>query len=316
MLGSAVRANAGGIVLFRSTRPETIRRNVRAIEESWFALEQLDRFAALATEVQRAREKPAKPRPVKALISMIHDLKTIDENLLCGSDLCIIGSGAAGIALAREFFHSKYIIVVLEAGGLSHEIKSQDPYRSKVVGLPHAGVHSGRGRVFGGTTTLWAGQALPLSAIDFEARDWVPHSGWPVSLKELGDYYRRAEEVMKLPPSSYDGDAWLDSRRTPPGFDSEICNVGLSQFSNDWNFAVSYQTELQTSQNVHVVTHANVVNIAANKSASSVDSLALKSLEGRTCKATSRYYIICCGGIETARLLLASKQRRTKGFGK
>lgn len=54
MLGTAVRANAGGIVLFRSTRPETIRRNVRSIDESWFAPEQLDRFAALATDVQRA----------------------------------------------------------------------------------------------------------------------------------------------------------------------------------------------------------------------------------------------------------------------
>jgi choline dehydrogenase-like flavoprotein len=246
---------------------------------------------------------------------MIHDLNTVDEKLLHRADLCVIGSGAAGIALAREFLHTKYSIVVLEAGGLSYETKSQDPYRSKVVGLPHTGVHSGRVRIFGGTTTLWAGQALPLSALDFEARNWVPYSGWPLTLDELADYYRRAEEVMKLPPSSYDGGAWLDSRRSPPGFDSEICNVGLSQFSNDWNFAVSYRAELQTSQNVHVVTHANVVNIVTSKSASTVDSLALKSLDGRNCQASSRYYIICCGGIETARLLLASNTVEPKGLG-
>jgi choline dehydrogenase-like flavoprotein len=246
---------------------------------------------------------------------MIHDLNTVDENLLSSSDLCIIGSGAAGIALAREFFQSKYTIVVLEAGGLSHEIKSQDPYRSKVVGLPHEGVHSGRVRIFGGTTTLWAGQALPLSEIDFEARDWVPHSGWPVCRKELGDFYRRAEEVMKLRPSSYDREAWLEARRAPPDFNSEICQVGLSQFSNDWNFAVSYRTELWTSQNVHVITHANVVNIVANQTASAIDSLALKSLDGRACQATSRYYIICCGGIETARLLLASNNVEPRGLG-
>jgi hypothetical protein len=59
----------------------------------------------------------------------------------------------------------------LKAGGLYHEVLSKDPYRSKVVGLPHTGVHTGRVRVFGGTTTLWAGQALALSPIDFEARD-------------------------------------------------------------------------------------------------------------------------------------------------
>jgi choline dehydrogenase-like flavoprotein len=246
---------------------------------------------------------------------MIHDLNAIDENIIHRADLCIIGSGAAGIALALEFLQTKYSVVVLEAGGLSHEAKSQDPYRSKVVGLPHTGVHSGRVRIFGGTTTLWAGQALPLSPIDFEARDWVPHSGWPVSLDELGDYYRRAENVMKLDPSSYDSDAWIQSRHLPPDFDSKICNVGLSQFSNDWNFAVSYKTELQTSQNVNVITHANVVNIVTDKSASTVDSLALKSLDGQSCKVSSRYYVICCGGIETARLLLASDTVEPEGLG-
>jgi choline dehydrogenase-like flavoprotein len=64
-----------------------------------------------------------------------------------------------------------------------------------------------------------------------------------------------------------------------------------------------------------VVSHANVVNIVANQNASTVDSLALKSLDGRTCKATARYYIICCGGIEKARLLLASNNVEPKGLG-
>ena len=109
---------------------------------------------------------------------MIYDLATIDEHIIHRVDLCVIGSGAAGMAMAREFLNTKYTVLVLEAGGLSHEIKSQDPYRSKVVGLPHTGVHTGRARVFGGTTTLWAGQALPLSPIiDFKARDWVPPFG-------------------------------------------------------------------------------------------------------------------------------------------
>jgi len=53
MLGAAVKANAGGIVLFSSTRHEAIRANVRSVEEGKFAPEQLDRFVALAAEVQR-----------------------------------------------------------------------------------------------------------------------------------------------------------------------------------------------------------------------------------------------------------------------
>jgi D-threo-aldose 1-dehydrogenase len=54
MFGSAVRANAGGIVLFSSTRPEAIRRNVRSVEEGLFSPEQLDRFGGLALELQNS----------------------------------------------------------------------------------------------------------------------------------------------------------------------------------------------------------------------------------------------------------------------
>ena len=74
-----------------------------------------------------------------------------------------------------------------------HEAASQDLYRSRVVGLKHKGIHDGRARVHGGTTTLWAGQALPLDPIDFEPRDWVPQSGWPFGRDTLEPYYRRAD---------------------------------------------------------------------------------------------------------------------------
>jgi D-threo-aldose 1-dehydrogenase len=61
MLGAAVKANAEGIVLFSSTRPETIRGNVRSVEEGQFTPEQLDRFVALATEIQRGEPLPPGP---------------------------------------------------------------------------------------------------------------------------------------------------------------------------------------------------------------------------------------------------------------
>lgn len=50
MLNAAVRANPNGVVIFSSTRPESIRANVRAVAESPPAPDQLDRFAALAWE--------------------------------------------------------------------------------------------------------------------------------------------------------------------------------------------------------------------------------------------------------------------------
>jgi aryl-alcohol dehydrogenase-like predicted oxidoreductase len=48
LLAHAVRANPGGIVLFSSTRPESLRQNIRAVAENRFSPDQIDRFEQLA----------------------------------------------------------------------------------------------------------------------------------------------------------------------------------------------------------------------------------------------------------------------------
>lgn len=237
---------------------------------------------------------------------MIHEFDSVDPHILEGVDLCIIGGGAAGIACAMEFAGTDRKIVLLEAGGLAHSDEAQDPYQSEVAGLPHVGVHDGRARIFGGTTTLWAGQVLPLAPIDFEARDWVPHSGWPISHAEVSKYYRRAEASLQLEEVSYKAEGWPASRPAPPAFNREICEAEFSQFSNHQNFAVSYRARLAAAENVHVVVHANVINIETEKDGQTVRQVWLRSLSGHRAKLSARYFVICCGGIETARLLLAS----------
>jgi choline dehydrogenase-like flavoprotein len=246
---------------------------------------------------------------------MIVDFETVETAALEGADICIVGTGAAGVALAREFFGTSTKVLLLEAGGLRFEQESQDLYRSEIVGLPHNGVHEGRARTYGGTTTLWAGQALPLSASDFDTRDWVPKSGWPISYDEVSKFYRRAEEVMKLPDAGYERAAWPATAGQPPAYDESVCRAQLSQFSNDQDFGVSYANELRQSENVCVVTHANVTNIGLNAAGTAVDSLEIRSLGGRRHRVKCRNYVICCGAIETARLLLASNDVRPAGVG-
>ena len=39
-----------------------------------------------------------------------------------------------------------------------------------------------------------------MDSIDFEAREWVPDSGWPISREELDPYYQRAQDLVELGP--------------------------------------------------------------------------------------------------------------------
>ena len=50
---------------------------------------------------------------------MIEDLRRLESGSELVTDLCVIGSGAAGIAIAREFFGAGTQVLLLESGGLS-----------------------------------------------------------------------------------------------------------------------------------------------------------------------------------------------------
>ena len=60
------------------------------------------------------------------------------------ADVCIIGSGAAGITLAMELDGSGHDVLLVTGGAIHHEPEAQDLYRSQVVGLKHLGIHDGR----------------------------------------------------------------------------------------------------------------------------------------------------------------------------
>jgi choline dehydrogenase-like flavoprotein len=246
---------------------------------------------------------------------MIKNINELGEVDLLNADLCIIGSGAAGITIAREFINTSHRVIVLEAGAASIEPRSQEPYQSEVVGLNHNGIHIGRVRAFGGTTTLWAGQCLPLFDIDFQERPWIEHSGWPISRRDLAPFYPRAQSVMQLAPATHDIATWPQSAAAPPDYSSGELTTYYSRFSPSPNFARAYASQLWAAENIHLITNANVVALQSTPDASAIHQVDARSLEGKQLSIRARYFIVCCGGIETARLLLASNSVEPNGIG-
>lgn len=246
---------------------------------------------------------------------MILDFHDFDGGNTINGDICIVGAGAAGITIAREFVGTRYTVVVLEGGGLKPEVETQKLYDSEIIGLPNVGVHEGRARVFGGTTTLWGGQALRFDSFDFEQRSWVPHSGWPISRAELDPFYERAERILNMGPEFSYEDLCATFGIIPPAFDSAKLYMECSRWSPRPNFGKAYRHEIKSASNVSVILHANATSIITDPSARAVETVEFKTLTGKTGFAKARFYVICCGGIETARLLLASDRVEENGVG-
>ncbi len=235
---------------------------------------------------------------------MIIDLAQTEIPPVRHTSVCIAGAGAAGICLAVELAKSGVSVTVLESGGIEEERATQDLYSSEVAGVPHRGIHEGRFRVLGGSTTHWAGQILEFDAQNFETRAWVPHSGWPFPKEVLTPYYRRALELEGLASCiSDDHEVWKAARCVPPDFGDMLVPF-FSRWCPEPNFAVLHGQVLRDSSRVMAYLHANVCEILLAEDCRSIAGLRCRTLSGRSTIFTADRYVFCLGGIESARLLL------------
>ena len=223
------------------------------------------------------------------------------------SDVCIIGAGAAGIVLALELVRRGKTVTLLEGGGRSVEEASQAPYASETDALAHRGLHGGRVRALGGTTTLWGGQILELDALDFEPRPWVAESGWPFPKQELAPHYARALELEGVAGSLLNDNAvWAAVGEKLPHF------AGLNAYVSRWcpeaNFARLHAKTLEQSVNVQIWVHANAVEMLMQDGAAT--GIRCRTLTGIESTFTAVEYVFCLGAIESSRFFLQPRNGR------
>ena len=219
--------------------------------------------------------------------------------------------------MALQWTNSPVKVVLLEGGGFDLEPEMQDLYRGDIVGQPYYPLQSARLHYFGGTTNHWAGYCSTYDPIDFEVRDWVPHSGWPIKREDLDPFYARAQGILDLGPYEYNAEDWVerDKDLEPFPLDKSAVWPKMWQFSPPTRFGTKYRDAIVNARSVHLYTHANVCEIEANEGASAVDSLRVRTLQGKEYRVKARCYVLACCTIQNARLLLASNRRATAGLG-
>jgi choline dehydrogenase-like flavoprotein len=243
------------------------------------------------------------------------DLAKLEPGSTLEADIAIIGAGAAGITIACEMSRRGREIWLVESGDFDFDVDTQALYEGKNIGTPYAPLDIGRLRYFGGSTNHWTGFCRPLDAIDFERRDWVPHSGWPITRWDLDPFYARAQEYCQLGPYRYDASAWPGVKDMVLPFAPDKLGTRVWQISPPTRFGEVYRDRLVKATDVRVLMHANVTDIVVNADASAVASVSLSTLHGRTATLRPRTLIVACGGIENARLLLASTGVEKTGVG-
>jgi choline dehydrogenase-like flavoprotein len=159
---------------------------------------------------------------------------------------------------------------------------------------------------------------MPFDPIDFETRAYIAESGWPISYETLHPYYPQANRICEAGEFSYDAPhAWRGAGLPMiEGFEGTYFSTdGLERFSCPTDFGRRYGHKLRNSRSVTVLLHANVTGIRLQPSGQRVESLDIKTLDGRQFSARARYYVLATGGLEVARLMLASRDVNPRGVG-
>ncbi|MET0181047.1 MAG: GMC family oxidoreductase [Novosphingobium sp.] len=247
---------------------------------------------------------------------MLIDLRTEPEAAAVPNDVCIVGAGAAGITLARRLAARGREVCLLESGGLDFEQATQDLYRGANLGMPYYDLDQSRLRFFGGTVAIWGGRCAVLDPIDFERRDWVAHSGWPISRTDLDPYYAQANATLEVGEFDYGADVWATLGVPDPGFDPARIDAALWRFDEmAERFAASRARDLIDAPNVRILLHANAVRIVADAEGRTIRHVVVRPLGGAELQVTAKRFVLACGAIENARLLLASDDVEPHGVG-
>ena len=241
------------------------------------------------------------------------DAEELQGDDIIRTDLCIVGAGAAGITLGRALLGSGIQVTLLESGGHDIEPESQGLYQATLSGLPGINPAADRLRVVGGSTMHWEGMCMPLQPEDFQLRDHIAGSGWPIDLETLSPYYEQAHETLEVGRVNYDGPAIAGETGydTLP-LDPERVITRVYRLSPPTR--LGQRAFFADTDDVTVYTHANLFDIELSDSLSHVERLHCRTLGGTRFVVEPQRVVLATGGLENARLLLAARTQIESGI--
>jgi choline dehydrogenase-like flavoprotein len=232
---------------------------------------------------------------------MLIDSNDIADGTELRAHVCVVGAGAAGIAMALRLRDLAVDTVVVESGGTTAEPATQALYAGRADHYYEP--EQCRLRYLGGTTNHFGGQSRPFDEADFHRAAAPGLPGWPIPRAEALRELDAAARMMGLPPGG-----WTPSEHFGPPTATTFRPTREIEPVVFQGAAVRmgpvYRPALVRSTSVKLLLHANVTQIRLTEDKARVDHLALRTLAGNRFRVRARQYVLATGGIEVVRLLL------------
>jgi choline dehydrogenase-like flavoprotein len=239
---------------------------------------------------------------------MIRSLSENTQPIVGASfDICVIGAGMAGLYIARQLTSYGLRTILVESGG-ARSVQSLNDLNE--ISDEHGHYQwpvTGRARGLGGSSSVWGGKMVPLSASDMAARPHIDAPEWPISHEAMLDGLGEIEALFKLDDGSYEEGA-------PPHF-----RTGVELPRGDTDFVVRWakwtryrrgnvwrilKDQLASHPLAEIWTDATVCDFAVDRWSGRLVSLRCRDDAGHMLDIDAKHFVLAAGTIESTRLLL------------
>lgn len=225
------------------------------------------------------------------------------------ADVCIVGSGPAGVTLALELARLGRTVLLLESG-LEAPGDAQELSDARIVEQRrHDPMSAAVARRFGGTSNLWGGRSMPLDPIDFTPRPFAQNVRWPIALADLASHYEAACRYATCGENAFDLPA-LERAKADASFDTRR----IERASNKPWFQIAHRAALRDDPRIDIRLGVTLVDILLHENGA-VKSLVVAQRDGSRREIAARTYVLAAGGLESTRLLLALQRKAPHLFG-
>lgn len=216
-------------------------------------------------------------------------------------DICVVGSGPAGMAAAVSLSQRGRSVLLVDAGDTT---PTSGPAANLSSQKTHAPLVETNCRALGGTGWMWGGRIMPLLKRDFVQMKW------PVSYESYAAYLDQAAEFL--------GGSALRRPFVREELD-QIDYKAVEMLAADMPIAERHADALLAQNGPAIL--LSVVATDLNLVADPDDSIRCtgprvrSTSDEKTANLSAHTTIVACGGVETARLLLAVQARNPDALG-
>ena len=201
---------------------------------------------------------------------------------------------------------------MLEAGGFAPDESSARLSQVVNAGELCADPSQRRTFAFGGTTWMWSGWIRPFDPIDFQQRDWINHSGWPVAYDEVSAYFPRAAELLGLKHGFFENARKMVTSKASVAWDKpdgELESVFFNVMRDAPRLGLIYRDKIETMQSLRLVLHAHAQQLLPGTIHGLAKGVQACNSSGKPFAVHARTVILACGAIDNVRLLLETHDR-------